>query len=78
MTVDPRLHRRKSLSEIYSIPAVAMHAAPLVAEWIHDNVPRPILVGPDTESAQWVAAVAKHAQALLTVLKKRRLRGPFR
>lgn len=73
VTVDPHLHRRKSLSEIYSIPAVALHAAPLIAEWIRDNVPRPILVGPDSESARWVAAVAKQAQAPFTILKKRRL-----
>jgi ribose-phosphate pyrophosphokinase len=73
VTVDPHLHRRKSLSEIYSIPAVAMHAASLISEWIRDNAPRPILVGPDSESAQWVAAVAKLADAPFTVLTKRRL-----
>lgn len=73
VTVDPHLHRRKSLSEIYSIPSVAVHAAPLIARWIHDHVGRPVLVGPDSESAQWVAAVARQADAPYLVLRKRRL-----
>lgn len=73
VTVDPHLHRRESLSEIYSIPSTAVHAAPLVARWIREHVPQPILVGPDGESAQWVVAVARQAGAPCTVLRKRRL-----
>ncbi|WP_395708361.1 ribose-phosphate pyrophosphokinase [Reyranella sp.] len=73
VTVDPHLHRRKSLSEIYVIPSVAVHATPLIAAWIHDHVQRPVLVGPDGESAQWVAAVALQVDAPYTVLRKRRL-----
>lgn len=73
VTVDPHLHRRKSLSDIYAIPSIAVHAAPLIAAWIHDHVQRPVLVGPDSESVQWVAAVAVQADATYTVLRKRRL-----
>jgi ribose-phosphate pyrophosphokinase len=73
VTVDPHLHRHKSLSEIYSIPATAVRAAPLMARWIRNHVRRPIVVGPDSESAQWVAAVAELAGAPYTVLSKRRL-----
>ncbi|MEO3429588.1 ribose-phosphate pyrophosphokinase [Pelagibius sp. CAU 1746] len=58
VTVDPHLHRHHSLAEIYSVPAVTLHAAPLLAAWIRDNVERPLLIGPDSESAQWVSAVA--------------------
>ena len=72
VTVDPHLHRRKSLSEIYSIPAETTHAAPLVARWIRDHVAAPIVVGPDGESAQWVEAVANAAGAPYTVLRKQR------
>jgi ribose-phosphate pyrophosphokinase len=70
VTVDPHLHRRSSLSEIYPVPAVALHAAPLIAAWIREAVDRPILVGPDAESEQWVAAVARDAGAPHLVLKK--------
>src|SRR6478609_2061344 len=30
ITIDPHLHRRKALSEIYSIPTIALHASPLI------------------------------------------------
>lgn len=70
VTVDPHLHRRTSLSEIYSIPTEVVHAAPRVAEWIRSNVQRPLLIGPDEESAQWVAAVAGAAGAPSVVLQK--------
>lgn len=75
VTVDPHLHRRESLSDIYAIPATALHAAPLVSNWIRDNVEKPLLIGPDQESEQWVSAVASDAQAPFLVLSKTR-RGP--
>lgn len=58
VTVDPHLHRYHTLSEIYSLPTTVAHAAPLLAEWIHQHVPNPFLIGPDRESFQWVQAVA--------------------
>jgi ribose-phosphate pyrophosphokinase len=73
VTVDPHLHRYHDLGEIYPIPAVALHAAPLLAGWIKLHVPYPLLIGPDAESEQWVAAVAKRAEAPHVVLRKERL-----
>ena len=70
ITVDPHLHRRKSLSEIYSIPASALHAAPVIGDWIAHNVPDALLVGPDGESEQWVKAVAEVADMPFIVLTK--------
>jgi ribose-phosphate pyrophosphokinase len=70
VTVDPHLHRRSSLSEIYAVPAVALHAAPVIAKWIREAVAKPLLVGPDAESEQWVAAVARDADAPHVVLEK--------
>jgi ribose-phosphate pyrophosphokinase len=70
ITVDPHLHRHSSLSEIYSIPAETLHAAPLIAEWIARNVADPLVVGPDQESAQWARAIAGAAPSV--VLEKDR------
>ncbi|NNE66406.1 MAG: ribose-phosphate pyrophosphokinase [Pyrinomonadaceae bacterium] len=70
VTVDPHLHRRASLSEIYSIPNEVVHAADLIFEWITQNVENPILIGPDSESEQWVADVAQKANIPFTVLQK--------
>ena len=70
ITVDPHLHRHSSLSEIYSMPAVALQAAPLIANWIREQVERPLLLGPDSESEQWVANVARSAGAPYVILNK--------
>ena len=70
VTVDPHLHRRGSLAEIYRIPATVVHAAPRVAAWIRASIRRPLLIGPDAESAQWISAVADAAGAPSIVLEK--------
>lgn len=72
VTIDPHLHRRRDLGEIFSIPTRVEHAAPLLANWIVRNVERPLVIGPDSESEQWVAAVAQSAGAPFAVLSKRR------
>lgn len=72
ITVDPHLHRHSSLAAVYSIPGVVVHTAPLMAGWIRENVDAPVLVGPDSESEQWVAEVARGAGAPYAVLAKTR------
>ena len=72
VTIDPHLHRWQSLDEIYSVPSAVVAAAPLLAAWIRLHVEAPVLIGPDTESAQWVSAVAHIAGAPHTVLEKTR------
>ena len=73
VTVDPHLHRRGSLEEIYTVPCTTLHAAPLISHWIREEVENPLLVGPDVESEQWVSEVAREASAPWVVLKKERL-----
>lgn len=70
VTVDPHLHRHSSLGEIYAVPTRVLHAAPLVSDWIRTAVESPLLIGPDSESEQWVAAVARDAGAPHIVLQK--------
>lgn len=72
VTVDPHLHRYAALADLYPIPAVAVSAAPALADWIARKVPDPLLIGPDQESEQWVSAVATRIQAPYAVLGKRR------
>ena len=73
VTVDPHLHRRASLSEIYAIPSTVVAAAPAMAQWIADNVREPLIVGPDSESEQWAAEVAAACGAPHAVMQKTRL-----
>lgn len=72
VTADPHLHRYRSLSDIYTIPYRVAHAAPLIAQWIRNNVSDAVIVGPDSESKQWVSEVARDAQVPFTVLDKQR------
>lgn len=72
ITVDAHLHRIRNLDEVYRIPALNVHAAPAVAEWIKRNVDRPLLIGPDSESEQWVADVAGFSDLPWLVLEKTR------
>lgn len=62
ITVDPHLHRVATLYE--AVPAaqtVVVSGAPLLADWIVQQRPDALLMGPDGESAQWVAqAAARH------------------
>ncbi|WP_405241776.1 ribose-phosphate diphosphokinase [Lentisalinibacter salinarum] len=70
VTVDPHLHRYAALSELYTVPAVCVHAAPAIGAWVRENVSQPVLIGPDSESRQWVEAVAAVAAAPFIVLEK--------
>lgn len=71
-TIDPHLHRFKALRELYRIPAVALHCGSVLANWVR-TIDRPLLIGPDSESEQWVSEVAAQADAPFVVLKKTRL-----
>jgi ribose-phosphate pyrophosphokinase len=60
VTVDPHLHRITSLGDVMpGCQAVSLSAAPLIGAWLAARVPRPILLGPDEESAPWVRAAAQ-------------------
>lgn len=72
VTVDPHLHRWRSLAELYPIRTEAIASAPLVARWVKQHVPHALIVGPDEESAQWVSQVAALADAPWTVMTKQR------
>ena len=70
VTVDPHLHRRHNLSEIYFIPNAVLHAAVDISQWIANEINNPILIGPDNESKQWVSEVAQGAKAPYLILEK--------
>lgn len=72
VTVDPHLHRIARLEDVFAIPAVRVVTAPLIAAWIAREVPDAILLGPDSESQQWVAEVARMAGRPYEVLRKER------
>lgn len=70
VTADPHLHRNPELASLYRIPARRVATAPLVADWIRDNIPNAIVIGPDSESDQWVSDIARRAGVPYQVLSK--------
>ena len=72
VTVDPHLHRIHTLEGLYTIPTTVARSAPAIAAWIAAEIEHPVLVGPDAESVQWVAAVAAACGAPYVVLEKTR------
>jgi len=72
VTVDPHLHRHYSMNEIYSTNTKVLHASRSISSWIKASVSNPVLIGPDSESEQWVSQVAKDADAPYVVLHKER------
>jgi ribose-phosphate pyrophosphokinase len=70
VTVDPHLHRHQNLSEIYTIANTVLHATSILSTWIKENIDKPVLIGPDSESEQWVAVIAKEVAAPYMILEK--------
>ncbi|MGE0624145.1 MAG: ribose-phosphate diphosphokinase [Pseudomonadales bacterium] len=73
ITVDPHLHRVATLAE--AVPAersVAVSAAPAMGDFLAARGQRPLLVGPDRESRQWVQIVAERAGLDYVVASKTR------
>lgn len=73
ITVDAHLHRTANVAD--AVPAghaVNLSAAEAMGEFLADMVPKALLLGPDEESAQWVAAVARAAGCEFAVARKLR------
>ena len=62
ITVDPHLHRIARLAQAVPVAqAIVVSGASLLADLIAHQQPGALLIGPDAESAQWVAqAAARH------------------
>ena len=59
ITVDPHLHRVATLQEAVPVAqTIVLSGAPLLSDLIAARRQNPLLVGPDEESAQWVALAA--------------------
>lgn len=74
ITVDPHLHRIQHLEQAVPVrPAIALSAATLMADYLARHGDSPLLIGPDEESTQWVAAIAGHRGLDYVVAHKQRL-----
>ncbi|MGE3320181.1 MAG: ribose-phosphate diphosphokinase [Candidatus Berkiella sp.] len=70
LTIEPHLHRWHDLTDIYSIPATALHPYLPICAWLKDHIAKPLLIGPDRESEQWISRIAKLMDAPFVVFDK--------
>ena len=72
ITIDPHLHRYKSLRDVFQVSGKALTANPLIAEYIKKKIKHPVIIGPDWESYQWAEEVAGRIGAEASCLEKTR------
>ena len=72
ITIDPHLHRYKSLKDIFTIPATKLTANSVIATFIKKSIKNPVIIGPDWESYQWADVIAKLVGCESTCLEKTR------
>ena len=59
VTIDPHLHRVSTLEEASPVKrAITLSGAPLLGDYIAQIIPDAFLLGPDSESSQWIASAA--------------------
>ncbi|WP_353433029.1 ribose-phosphate diphosphokinase [Polynucleobacter sp. MWH-UH23A] len=71
ITVDPHLHRITKLEEAIPVEhALVVSAAPLLGQFAALKRANPLLIGPDSESIQWIEQAALANQLDYAVAKK--------
>lgn len=73
VTVDPHLHRIERLEQaLPCTQAVSLSAGTLLGEYLHAHWPDAVLIGPDSESRQWVQTIADRYALPYTIAHKDR------
>jgi ribose-phosphate pyrophosphokinase len=74
ITVDPHLHRISRLNQAIPIDnAISLSATEEIGQFLQQQFDHAVLLGPDSESEQWVAAIAKKIGFDYSVAEKIRL-----
>jgi len=74
LTVDPHLHRISALTQAIPIKnAISLTAADEIGSFLKQQFNHALLLGPDSESKQWVAAIAENIGFDYVIAKKNRL-----
>ena len=72
ITLDPHLHQKKSLAELYPIHTASIQVTPLLIRWIKSHIQNPLIVGPDAESEFWVKRIADEIKVPFFLFDKKR------
>lgn len=73
ITVDPHLHRISSLNQAIPIQnAISLTAADEIGRFLKQKLKQAVLLGPDSESEQWVSAIANNIGFGYAIADKKR------
>ena len=73
ITVDAHLHRVHQLQDAVPVdPAINLNATTVMSAFLGKQLDNPLLVGPDEESEQWVAAIARDSGFDYCIARKQR------
>lgn len=72
ITIDPHLHRYKSLSQVFACKATRLTANSVLSEYLKRHFSNEVVIGPDVESQQWSDEIARAVGLHAIVLKKKR------
>jgi len=73
ITVDAHLHRVHRLKDAVPVnPAINLNATAVMSAFLGKQLDNPFLVGPDEESEQWVAAIARDRDFDYCIARKQR------
>ncbi|MBI2652695.1 ribose-phosphate diphosphokinase [Candidatus Woesearchaeota archaeon] len=70
--MDPHLHRKNKLEDIFKIKSRKLTASSLIADYVKKHITNPIIIGPDEESYKWAKNVAEMLGVQSRILKKKR------
>ena len=70
--MDPHLHRKNKLENIFKIKPKKLTANGLIAAHIKKRIKNPVIIGPDEESYKWAKNVAEMINAESMILNKKR------
>lgn len=73
ITVDPHLHRIRSLSELFPFPAIEVSAMPLLAAFFQKEHGTGVVIAPDEEAERWAKTFADTIGAPYFVFEKQRM-----
>lgn len=72
ITIDPHLHRYRTLKKIFTIPATKITANTIIADYIKKQYRHAVITGPDGESSQWAKVIADSIGFDSIILQKHR------
>ena len=73
--IDPHLHRKTKLSDLFSIKAKKLTSNTYITDYIRRNIKNPLIVGPDKGSLEMVKTIGDKLKCKHVITDKKRISG---